>query len=706
MPEQPKEYLRLQNNIGSSIDNATSLLKNGAKHSSMDDLTIQYNQQLQQGNYTGVIATLARQKDLRSGIKTYVMENKEDSTKTLVRDAREAKDLIIAPESYLMMVTNHARGAIQVIEDAFKRGEIKDEKTKNQAIKNIHQKLENFFKDSSPALGKSNEELKIEAQNKKNWPWEKKSIISKIESSSKQFNTSLVEECKKLGIEDSKDKIKLAKEFANLQDEHYHVATISKIGNGVVVESEAMNLGLTEKQKAMFKAIQECESTSDSTRLIANGENLEWFNGQPRWKQDFIKASAEEILKEEKVIPTQLRKELPLLRNSYTKSTYVDGSGKYENLGLVYQTTHSGTLTTKAKGDKKDLAQLSIDQLQLFSPNGKISLAIQTSPNNLSAEVDQADRKLILGSTEKGIFKSTTAFNFWRSIPGGRDLSGYKETIKSINSQLKDYGELSEEQKKAVASFKEAEKLVRSSSVFSFSVFDKNHKNSQINEHMGIATTKLKEAFPKIDIPNINISCASGKDRTQMVIIGATARAIAEKLGMSPKEVSEELAKSGNAQHLSGTNGGGSIGCFGQKPQTTKAGNKLIFSSSQNLFGQRTADMNKFKTEKKSILSNAKKYIMHMTSYITGGKKEEVKENNFIYVDTQERITQPNHVDDKIKVQGKISQSSLQEHHSDRFSPKKAIKAAGIMNMMTVTKGSIRSSEIPNSVKREEGRRH
>ena len=51
---------------------------------------------------------------------------------------------------------------------------------------------------------------------------------------------------------------------------------------------------------------------------------------------------------------------------------------------------------------------------------------------------------------------------------------------------------------------------------------------------------------------------------------------------------------SGSAQHLSGGNGGCTIGCFGQKLATSTSANKEIFSESEKYFGQRTADMNKF----------------------------------------------------------------------------------------------------------------
>ena len=153
--------------------------------------------------------------------------------------------------------------------------------------------------------------------------------------------------------------------------------------------------------------------------------------------------------------------------------------------------------------------------------------------------------------------------------------------------------------------------------------------HSQISEKMAIAVGNLNRLEPKWSIPAINISCASGKDRTQMDIAGATSRAIGNALEIPDlNSIAKEVAKSGGAQYLSGNNGGGTIGCFGQKLQTAAVANKTMFNGLINCFGQRTADMNKFSTKdglQKKMQKAIFKPVGMLLKYCTGPSAVELE---------------------------------------------------------------------------------
>lgn len=563
--------------------------------------------------YSEAIKNLSIKKDLRSNINTYISDN-EDGTKTLVRDARAAIDPpIIAPESYELLAINHARAAIQVLEDDFNRGEI-DKRDKNQAIEAIHANMIDFVKEAERDFADiSASILSIEIQNdKKN----KESEISQLEKKLKKFNKNLVDLIENAGVDKAEGKIKLAKDFANFDDENYHIATITNLNGHSIVEIEAMNLGLTKKQKEMFEAVKNCQLPEGRAKMNILGENMEWFNNQPRYVQDMIKNSAEKILTKNKVIPTQLRGEIPLLRNSYTKSTQVQKANE-KSLVEVHRLTHSGTvtiaipdtsktyaigsffgLTNKDKAEK-NLANENIEQLKQFSNNGKVSLEILTSPNNPFTSVDVSDKNKISNNPENGVYKSITAFNGFRRLAGSRRLAGYNSIIAEVERQgLREDSE-------GCKALLEAKKLMNKSSL---TTKYEDNLNQQIAEKMSEACYLLKKEGYK-NIPDPNISCASGKDRTQMTIIGATCSRIADYLGEATTNISSTLGRSGSAQYLSGGNGGGTIGCHGQKPETAKEARKNLFSLSFKFFGQRTADLNKFKVSswvKKRIKSISK----------------------------------------------------------------------------------------------------
>ena len=633
-----------------SFEHAKNISEIPYKFQSRKILEHELFESLKTKNFTKAIENLSRLRDLRSNINSHISEDLGNGTRSLVRDAREAIDTpVIAPESYEMMCANHARAAIILLENSFNRDEIDANKLK-EAKEKIQESAALLINTAYLSLKDKEEEFSIDKQNDQS---DENSLISKLENKIKEFDHSLNSILKNAGIKDVQNKIKVTIEFANLEDEHLHISTISKIKDTKIIEIENMNLGLTDLQREMFENVK--KATLVNGKMQSDEKNMEWFNLQPLWKQDLIIKYTDDILSEKKLIPTQLRNELPLLRNSYTKTIYTKKPLEQE-FTEVLLTSHSGTLTTNipskpVKGfinrikeyfnrEKiiKSLANITIEQMKMFSSNGEIHLNLQTSPNNPLEIVDIADNKFIKQS--EGVFRSITAYNgVFRRLPGGgRDLAGSKLILANIAAKLENedngkyknvglylkgslsYKKMGEFDKntnigKALNLLVEAKKTA--DSVSFIKIRDSEHVNSQISEKIALGLYSLNKLKPEWKLPITNISCASGKDRTQMLMAGLSSRAISKETGLKESDICLMLSRSGNTQYLSGSNGGGTVGCHGQKTGIFNSSNYNIFKDSYKYIGQRTSYMNKFHIPD----TNFKKMIQIITHPINAYKK-------------------------------------------------------------------------------------
>ena len=628
-----------------SFEHAENVATTPYKFQSRKTLEHELFESLETKDFTKTIEKLSQLRDLRSNINTHISDNTETGTRSLVRDAREALDIpVIAPESYEMICANHARAAIILLENSYNRKEINKQQlaiAKNE----IEESATLLINTAYVALKDKDEEFSIDKQNNQS---DKNSIISKLENKIKEFDHSLHSTLKKTGIKNVQSKLKVTIEFANFEDEHFHISTISKIKDTTVIETENMNLGLTELQREMFKNVK--KSTLVNGKMEAPGTNMEWFNHQPLWKQDLIIKYTDDILSEKKLIPTQLRNELPLLRNSYTKTIYTKKNSEKE-FTEVLSTSHSGTLTTNIPSKPfkglinrikeyfnrkkviQSLANITIEQMKMFSSNQEVHLCLQTSPNNPLEIVDKADNNFIKQS--KGVFRSIAAYNgVFRRLPGGgRDLAGSNLILSNIAAHLENteynnvglylkgslsYKKMGEFDKntdmgKALNFLVEAKKIADSISYIK--VRDSEHVNSQISEKMALGTYCLRKLKPEWKLPITNVSCASGKDRTQMIMAGLSSRAISQKTGLKESDICLMLSRSGNSQYLSGSNGGGTAGCHGQKTGILNSSNDNIFKDSYKYFGQRTSYMNKFHMPDGKFIKVVKTIINPMNAY-------------------------------------------------------------------------------------------
>lgn len=160
-----------------------------------------------------------------------------------------------------------------------------------------------------------------------------------------------------------------AKELAQLDSDHYHVSTISKVKDEkgtdrFVVESDVMQLGLTSKLKSQFENIREGE------------KGVDWFEKLDPVKQGLIKHYAQAFIDGKHVIPTQLVDLVPGMRNAYEKVTSVsEGKGSELKLEVVHESKHSGTPTFHGKGDRLQATMDTVEQARSFTKDGRLSLS-------------------------------------------------------------------------------------------------------------------------------------------------------------------------------------------------------------------------------------------------------------------------------------------------------------------------------------------
>lgn len=543
---------------------------------------------------TAAIETLAELKDKKNNITWHRSKGFEpDNTPVLIRDGRgSTSDGIVQAESYYIQHLNHIRAAIMIAEQALKDPELTDTKTL-------------LF-----------DKAKLDYSS-----LDKKQI--------KQLNTEIANILINKGIEDAPERTKTAKDFAGFKDTHYHITTISELEGTAIVESDVMNLGLTDIQKKIFTEINAQDDLN--VNLTVKEIDMDWYNKMPIWKKQLIKDSTQDILSEKKVIPTQLRKELPLVRNSYTKLTQIKKADK--KLKTVLETMHSGTLSIATEGDNLVLTGMTVDQLQEFLPDDQQSVTLNplTSPIN-TKDIDAKENNLLNAVIDgkQNIDKATTPFNFLRKLPGGggRDFSGYQNIIKELVNNLDDNEyKYIKNYLDGKGTFKEAEEYIKKlldpkvknalenailakqkmDSISSTIAFDSEHMHSQITSHMKLLSSSCRNGDFGNDlktIPIINTNCASGKDRTGMQETDASLKAICQELEivdiLEQKKILLKMAKSGHTAHIAGTQGG-TPGCFGVRPSTVKTANQSLYKETAHLFGQKTAEMNKFAIDKTRI---------------------------------------------------------------------------------------------------------
>ncbi len=232
----------------------------------------------------------------------------------------------------------------------------------------------------------------------------------------------------KLGTEqgDALKQMEIAKDFSNLGFEPFTVATKVKNKNHHSLHIDVPIYEMTSSQKADFTQIQ--------SNFEKEGELPLWFNALPQLAQNLIYNQLDNIL-EGRVIPTQLRKYLPGLRNMGEDRVFMyDGSSEPVE---VYRGFHMGNLGHILPEDNQQLTDKAAEQLSYVTNSARISAVSLTSPAFFRGEENKLENQTIAAMQNlqgaKGL-STNLPLNFLRGV-----FSNRRDAVKVL---IKDCDEI------------------------------------------------------------------------------------------------------------------------------------------------------------------------------------------------------------------------------------------------------------------------
>lgn len=327
-----------------------AVAKNLAKESKIlnpSDLQKKLEQAIFKENpdYTKAIFTLMELRDRKQNIYWRTDTSQQDKTgrELIIRDARDVKynPKFEDKYAYQIQAINNIRGALLLL------GDQKKEKHK----KLYDSLLKHFIENVEPKNLSLKETIKH----------------------FKKFNTVLLQTLSsqlELPIEEVKEQLGVAREFANLEIEAKDVVTVNKLkdSNGKDVIAIQGEIALTEL-------------TPELEEKYKNRKEESWYQKLSESRQKLVDKVADHILEGNRTIPTQLRKVLIGARNAFVNVTgVIDKEGKFIDAN---DNPHSGTIAYYGKDSKvnQEIANLHAGQLKnLHNINHLITLNSPTNP--------------------------------------------------------------------------------------------------------------------------------------------------------------------------------------------------------------------------------------------------------------------------------------------------------------------------------------
>lgn len=586
-------YEKLQKNKEKTLEHAVSVTRsedgsktkqeipNSAKKKMLDDA----NAALDENDFSTAIQKMDQLKDAKLNISWHESDDLGNGTKALVRDARYVTDKTQelkhdAGEKYAMQALNVVRAGLSLLEtDAVDASIIPAQREEAKAA---------LMDVAKYTLNQVEAEGKTEALNGK---------------SIKEINTYIAETLERYGVENATEKLNFAKEVANFKDEHKHIVTMTSVVDNkeqtkTVIEADIMLNGLTDSQQKMFEKIARLPE-NERGKQMNNDPELAWYNDMPKYKRELMYDVAGDIATGNKVIPAQLLKDMPGMRNAYDKVTAVQHESGKDPL-IVADVLHSGAPATKVKlknsnvnekalkEQQESIVAGNIEQLQTFIPDNQgvhlNNLTSETPLNIRGEDFIQKQSEKYSNKNEKTEVISSP-INRWRRLGGGRDQEGFDNTLKNLGEDLSNQESL----KNTAKYLAEGDsRLMRVVSKVTFGLIPTNHQKA--TEELTGASTKLddkaisvlKDAvstkknihettiFARDDNVNLTVSakmgiikstinnsegpfkdfdlqkskenfaatvnfCKSGKDRTGQVMMETSYQAVSRELGVDPK---------------------------------------------------------------------------------------------------------------------------------------------------------------------------
>ncbi|MFI4983820.1 MAG: hypothetical protein ACHP6I_01330 [Rickettsiales bacterium] len=450
-----------------------------------------------------------------------------------------------------------------------------------------------------------------------------------LEFDYQEFNNRIIrilEQNKTLGkAKDIQERLRITNEFLHLRDDQQrHVTTIATANkNGVgpvnVIETDTMVCGLSVKQRVMYAKLRD---TKDLRELKIDKE-FDWFFAMPEYAQKLTIDCIPAILAGKGVIPTQLRKHLPGMRNAHCRSVSIFADNK---LTKVFETFRTGALAYLGK-DKEHAVGITEENIQQFMElTGRTpvvnDLLSSTYVPHFAKRLDgpapqKYMDKAVANLRGVGLERVSTPFNGLR-ILARKNYTGYQAVLDKVaafvtNDDIKAFLQTGKNEAAARGAMAGLEEPLRSElenavnakanmmrRFISPTIGMGGNLSAQIAADMAnvfFSLTNqgcaLRGAVGDVEADKLAliIMCMSGKDRTQTVLAESARRALEVAGVENPEQVVVRYL--GHAQFMAQFNGG-TLGCYGvQKNSANHASPKLQVV--KDLLGQKTASLNKMK---------------------------------------------------------------------------------------------------------------
>ncbi|AIL65767.1 hypothetical protein NOVO_07110 [Rickettsiales bacterium Ac37b] len=537
------------------------------------------NKAVENNNFTEALQNLEILREQKTGIKLIKIDGTNSNTPILIRDGRNNphQNRILDTEGFEMQYLNVIRAAIEVVEIENK-AELKDQLMK-EAVKFIN----SFHKNNQ---GKSQEEISVNVKNK----------ISNI-----------MDFLEKNGIDEPYQKINIAKDFQNFNDEHFNIATLSEIidhkgKKHTIVEAEVALKGITEEQKTEY----------------TNRDHQKWFTKMPLWEQELVNRYVDKITEGNYVISTQLR-QIVGMKNAFEKITAISDTDN-KDFEILHSSKHAGTLASISRdnGSRQRITDLNAKQAQEWMGKDYVLHTNTLNSGSIKVNIPEQDAKIVLltnrAMSNVGGIHTNTAFNKFRIFAPLNNLQGTKDLLNNLadnlpkekefeeikahlkpvglfarlfnNKRKNDFGKLLNQVKEThnlspnaieileIAS--DLRKNVEKADVFFLRRNDKNNISADISKKMNYLNNKILNSKDQILglVPKSEVltMCASGKDRTGLAEHDQTSWAIANKLKIDIKNIDQQILKSGHTAGQAGGvySGGATIGCYGTLKVTSE----------------------------------------------------------------------------------------------------------------------------------------
>ncbi len=518
------------------------------------------------GEFGKAIQKLCIDKDLSKGIISSYRTTPK-GYQVLIRDARERQaNTIDTYHDWAIMGINYASAAIKLLQ----ANEIPEFDLKDKLISDLNNFLDQI---------KESKDAEIDFQlfvNQKIIP----AIIKSIpESRKKEFPEKKIRE-----------QLAEVRDFCNFDHPTISVATKTK----VTVDREEKEIYQID---IPVRGDMSDTLTKDLKYLVAitkggqvEKRSIAWFDTQKPHIQFLIKKHAQDVL-DGKMIPTQLRKYFPGIRNAGEEFIVDITNGKNETIQHHY---HSGTPAHLLKSGKQKATNESIKQLEKSTGAEHVFVLTLLSPlrgpfgrftadAGLVKQVERGVKEANRGKSEgkENFHVANVPLNFIRGGIASRQMSGADWLVSQARKELKQLEDIDDFAKitDRMRIISNLEDLIqkyddlRSGSGFFWDPENRNLQLVAVLNQMAHAVNEVHRINTNETKPFVAVvfSCQSGKDRAGLARIKTAVEALRNYL--SPKESSDIEKVQANAGHVAAQAGfqGGTMGASGIKKDSLAA---------------------------------------------------------------------------------------------------------------------------------------